>query len=313
MLTAGEKNMEEIRRETEVKKHEAMREFCDTTHESLKRLKQSAKEINEKERKFELEMTNYGVIDEWLQELLPYKVFWKVRSDWSKTHRQLETYPLCKFHEIDAKLEQSIWELETLLGDPHAEPIRAKCESLRKEIENYERYSPLIETSSFGIFRDEHWDLLSERTGLGIKPHLTLEKAVEMGLMEHAEVCEEVSAWAVKERKILLKVEAMEDTWQKMKLKFDDAGSGFAKMENEVEIQEQWEEDSKNLKSLQLHKATPEKVRKNIEVLEQTLERVERIMKNYGRFKDMWRVVEGYLTPYFCKHHPKAKEAFGVA
>lgn len=35
--------MEEIRRETETKKHEAMREFCDTTYESLRRLKQSAR------------------------------------------------------------------------------------------------------------------------------------------------------------------------------------------------------------------------------------------------------------------------------
>ena len=36
-------------------------------------------------------------------------------------------------------------------------------------------------------------------------------------------------------------------------------------------------------------------------------------MKNYGRFKDMWRIVEGYLTPYFCKHHPQVKEDFGIA
>ena len=53
-----------------------------------------------------------------------------------------------------------------------------------------------------------------------------------MGLMEYTEVCEEVSDWAMKERKIVLKVEAMENSWQKIQLKFEDAGSGFAQLEN---------------------------------------------------------------------------------
>ena len=67
---------------------------------------------------------------------------------------------------------------------------------------------------------------------MSIKPHLQLEKVIEMGLMEYTEVCEEVSDWAMKERKIVLKVEAMENSWQNMQLKFEDAGSGFAQLEN---------------------------------------------------------------------------------
>jgi len=74
---------------------------------------------------------------------------------------------------------------------------------------------PLIHALRQEGMRERHWKTISDNLNLSIQPsaEFTLKKALEMGLLHHLDVIQEVSELASKEFGIEMALKKMQEEW----------------------------------------------------------------------------------------------------
>lgn len=63
---------------------------------------------------------------------------------------------------------------------------------------------------------ERHWEQISAKVGFEVKPteDFTFQKVIDMGLIEHNEICVEVGERASKEYNIEMSLNEMEEIWK---------------------------------------------------------------------------------------------------
>lgn len=86
---------------------------------------------------------------------------------------------------------------------------------IKKRIEEFKPYIPLIQGLRNPGMRSRHWDLLSEDLGFPVRPkaNLTFSKCLEMNLQDHIDAIAKVAEVAGKEYSIEQALDKMEGEW----------------------------------------------------------------------------------------------------
>ncbi|XP_076603478.1 dynein axonemal heavy chain 1 [Chaetodon auriga] len=197
--------------------HEVANEMRRTS-KRLKECQTMAQTYNTRERLFGIPVTNYDHLQKLVKDFQPYKDLWTTASDWLRWHEGWLSDPLSS---IDPE------QLERQVTDAHKTIHKCikqfkdipDCQmvatAIRGKIEDFRPYIPLIQGLRNPGMRSRHWEMLSERIQMKVKPkaNLTFSRCLELGLQNHVNDIAHVAEVAGKEYTIEQALEKMEQEW----------------------------------------------------------------------------------------------------
>ncbi|KAM9362199.1 LOW QUALITY PROTEIN: dynein axonemal heavy chain 1 [Symphorus nematophorus] len=193
------------------------------TSKQLKECQTMAQTYNTRERLFGIPVTNYDHVQKLVKDFQPFKDLWTTTSDWLRWHENWLNDPLSS---IDPE------QVERNVTDAHK--TMHKCIKQFKEIpdcqmmatiicsriEDFRPYILLIQGLRNPGMRSRHWEMLSERIKMKVKPkaNLTFSRCLELGLQNHVDDIAHVAEVAGKEYTIEQALEKMEQEWSTIDL-----------------------------------------------------------------------------------------------
>uniref|UniRef100_A0A8C7MG37 Dynein axonemal heavy chain 1 n=1 Tax=Oncorhynchus kisutch TaxID=8019 RepID=A0A8C7MG37_ONCKI len=151
----------------------------------------------------------------------PFRDLWTTTSDWLRWHESWHNDPLSI---IDPEqLERNIClSTSFLLSLPpylptntHTPACQEVAADIRGKIDDFRPYIPLIQGLRNPGMRGRHWQLLSDRIHMNVKPkaNLTFSRCLELGLQDHVDEIARVAEVAGKEYAIEQALDKMEHEW----------------------------------------------------------------------------------------------------
>ncbi|XP_074517159.1 dynein axonemal heavy chain 1 [Sebastes fasciatus] len=212
------------------------------TNKQLKECQTMAQTYNTRERLFGVPTTNYDQLQKLVKELQPFKDLWTTTSDWLRWQESWLNDPLSS---IDPE------QLERNVTDAHKTMHKCikqfkdipDCQLvatvIRSKIEDFQPHIPLIQGMRNPGMKTRHWEMLSERIEMNVKPKakLTLTRCLELGLQNHVDDIAHVAEVAGKEYTIEQALEKMEQEWSKVvfdMLSYKETGTYILKSPDEA-------------------------------------------------------------------------------
>ncbi|XP_062252615.1 dynein axonemal heavy chain 1 [Platichthys flesus] len=208
----------------------------------LKECQAMAQTYNCRERLFGTPVTNYDRLQKLVKDLQPFKDLWTITSDWFHWHENWLTNPLST---IDPEqLERNVTDAHKTLHKcikqfkdiPDCELVAT---FIQGKIEDFRPYIPLIQGLRNPGMKNRHWEMLSERIDMKVKPkaNLTFSRCLELGLQNHVADIAHVAEVAGKEFTIEQALEKMEKEWSVILfdvLPYKDTGTYILKSPDEA-------------------------------------------------------------------------------
>uniref|UniRef100_A0A3Q3E168 Dynein, axonemal, heavy chain 1 n=1 Tax=Labrus bergylta TaxID=56723 RepID=A0A3Q3E168_9LABR len=212
------------------------------TSKQLKECQTMVQTYNTRERLFGSPVTNYDRLQKLVKDFQPFKDLWITTSDWLRWYESWLNDPLSS---IDPE------QLERNVSDAHR--TMHKCIKqfkdipgtqlvatvIRSKIEDFRPYIPLIQGLRHHGMKNRHWDMLSERIQMKVKPkaNLTFSRCLALGLQNHVDDIAHVAEVAGKEYTIEQALEKMEQEWANVffdVLPYKETGTYILKSPDEV-------------------------------------------------------------------------------
>uniref|UniRef100_A0AAZ3Q3C2 Dynein heavy chain 1, axonemal n=1 Tax=Oncorhynchus tshawytscha TaxID=74940 RepID=A0AAZ3Q3C2_ONCTS len=186
-----------------------------------KQLKESqtmAQTYNNRDRLFGIPITNYDRLQKLIRDFQPFRDLWTTTSDWLRWHESWHNDPLSI---IDPEqLERNVTDafktmhkcVKMFKDIPACQEVAA---DIRGKIDDFRPYIPLIQGLRNPGMRGRHWQLLSDRIHMNVKPkaNLTFSRCLELGLQDHVDEIARVAEVAGKEYAIEQALDKMEHEW----------------------------------------------------------------------------------------------------
>uniref|UniRef100_A0A8C7H2S6 Dynein axonemal heavy chain 1 n=1 Tax=Oncorhynchus kisutch TaxID=8019 RepID=A0A8C7H2S6_ONCKI len=148
----------------------------------------------------------------------PFRDLWTTTSDWLRWHESWHNDPLSI---IDPEqLERNVTDafktmhkcVKMFKDIPACQEVAA---DIRGKIDDFRPYIPLIQGLRNPGMRGRHWQLLSDRIHMNVKPkaNLTFSRCLELGLQDHVDEIARVAEVAGKEYAIEQALDKMEHEW----------------------------------------------------------------------------------------------------
>uniref|UniRef100_A0A4W5QVG2 Dynein axonemal heavy chain 1 n=1 Tax=Hucho hucho TaxID=62062 RepID=A0A4W5QVG2_9TELE len=163
-----------------------------------------------------MSVLQYDRLQKLIRDFQPFRDLWTTTSDWLRWHESWHNDPLSI---IDPE------QLERNVTD--AFKTMHKCVKMFKDIpgewwwkkysiiDDFRPYIPLIQGLRNPGMRGRHWQLLSDRIHMNVKPkaNLTFSRCLELGLQDHVDEIARVAEVAGKEYAIEQALDKMEHEW----------------------------------------------------------------------------------------------------
>ena len=196
----------------------------------LDELDARSKTYNTHEAIFGLEQTDYGNVAKIVKEFEPFNKMWSTAAKFADHHHLWLTAPLT---ELDAEaIEQEVnTDSKSLVkvGKQFEQRddgagCKEVCEQVRTQMEDFKPTLPLMLALCNPGMRDRHWEKLSEDIGMTVKPdkHFTLEKCLEMKLLDHVDAIDKIGEIAGKEYTLESALQGMYGQWEGIELDLMD-------------------------------------------------------------------------------------------
>ncbi|XP_071059360.1 dynein axonemal heavy chain 1-like [Pseudochaenichthys georgianus] len=221
--------------------HEVANEVRRTTKQ-LKECQTMAQTYNTRERLFGIPVTNYDRLQKLVKDFQPFTDLWTTTSDWMRWHESWLNDPLSS---IDSEqLERNVTDVHKTMNKcvKHFKDIPG-CQTVASaiciKIVDFQPYIPLIQGLRNPGMKNRHWEILSDRIQMKVKPkaNLTLSRCLELGLQNHIEDIAHVGEVAGKEYTIEQALDKMENEWSTIffdVLPYKDTGTYILKSPDEV-------------------------------------------------------------------------------
>nr|KAG5711096.1 hypothetical protein BaRGS_004740 [Batillaria attramentaria] len=210
---AGMQNYDDIK-----KGHEYANEMR-RVNKAIRECQAMAITYNARERIFNMPVTNYDRINKMMKEFEPFRNLWVGTSDWLRWYDGWMHDPLTNINPED--VERNVNEAYKIMHKSvkifHEHPaVQAIASEIKGLIEDFKPYIPLIQGLRNPGMRDRHWTMISQATGIQVKPkaNLTFSKCLEMGLHDHIEIISSTADVAGKEYAIETALDKMEREWE---------------------------------------------------------------------------------------------------
>ncbi|KAM6980842.1 dynein axonemal heavy chain 1 [Aplochiton taeniatus] len=186
-----------------------------------KQLKESqtlAQTYNNRERLFGINVTNYDRLQKLTRDFQPFRDLWTTTSDWLRWHDSWLNDPLSIIDPelLERNVSDSFKTMHKCVKQfkdiPACQEVAAE---IRAKIDNFRPYIPLIQGLRNPGMRSRHWQLLSDRIQMNVKPkaNLTFSRCLELGLQDHVDEIARVAEVAGKEYAIEQALDKMENEW----------------------------------------------------------------------------------------------------
>ena len=187
MLETIMKNMEMVRCEFNCQNHSNMMVMCMNICESLEQCEKKAKRLNERERMFCLQETDYNCIQCWMTEMRMYKCCWCTINSWYCCQDQWRNCPIenvdCAC--IQKKVEEMCCSMNLCMREMGNEKMVQVCMEIKNEIEKFRNCMPMLCLLGVPGMQARHWKLIEEKTKIRVNPQCCLQNCVDLGLMEY--------------------------------------------------------------------------------------------------------------------------------
>jgi dynein heavy chain len=121
--------------------------------------------------------------------------------------------------ELDATFEQlnkTINQAARYFKDKEFPKILENAAKIKEEIDGFKKVVPVAIALRKKGMKDRHWEMLSKETGTEIGPceGFNLNKVIELGMVDHADTCEDIGEKAYKEFNIEKSLAKMKGDWE---------------------------------------------------------------------------------------------------
>jgi dynein heavy chain len=216
-LQAGVKHAKTL---SDFDQREAYFETVNKLMDSIQDAKVQGENFNMREKVFGFAPTDYIVLDDYLEELMPFYKMWNMVSDF---YNSKNDWLHGEFKDLDGKkIEEDItdwwktsYKLAKSLEDEYSGP--ASCAyKLREETSEFRNHLPVIQSLASKALKRRHWEALSELLGKNIDPQdeLTLHDLLELDAASHIEKILEVTVAAEKEYNLERTMANMQKDWE---------------------------------------------------------------------------------------------------
>ena len=189
----------------------------------LKDAQAHAAVFNRRESIFGKRPTDYSKIRRAFEDFDPFNKFWVYARDWKSWK---VGWTECPFAELDAtEMEQKVadafkvmFKMGKQFVSKKLPTYAANCETIRLELDAFQKYIPLSLALRSPGMRDRHWEQIAEDVGVRVPhddPEFNLGKLIEMGVFapEKADEIVKVCDVAGKEYGIETAIKKMKDEW----------------------------------------------------------------------------------------------------
>ncbi|XP_067444208.1 dynein axonemal heavy chain 1 isoform X2 [Thunnus thynnus] len=188
------------------------------TSKQLKECQTMAQTYNIRERLFGLPVTNYDRLQKLIKDFQPYKDLWSTTFDWLRWHESWLSDPLSSIdpEQLERNVTDALKTMHKCIKQFKDIPdCQMVATVIRGKIEDFRPYIPLIQGLRNPGMRSRHWEMLSERIQMKVKPkaNLTFSRCLELGLQNHVDDIAQVAEVAGKEYTIEQALEKMEQEW----------------------------------------------------------------------------------------------------
>ncbi|KAJ8259834.1 hypothetical protein GJAV_G00174010 [Gymnothorax javanicus] len=221
-------------------------------HEIANEVRRISKQLNEslglaqlynnRERLFGTPITNYDKLQTMVRDFQPYRDLWTTSSDWIRWH---EGWMNDALSVIDPEqLERNVSETFRTMHKccKHFKEIAGCLDvatHVKEKVEEFQPYIPLIQGLRNPGMRGRHWDELSQRISMNVRPkaNFTLARCLEMGLQDHVKHIAAVAEIAGKEYAIEQALDKMESEWSSVEfdvIPYKETGTHILKSPDEA-------------------------------------------------------------------------------
>jgi len=208
-------------------------EIVKAIDERLKECMEKAREYNNNESILDKETTDYMTqIKKIKQDFAPYYDLWTSAEIWLNKSKDWHSSDWAKMNaaEVDTVYTERYKTIALNLRffkekcqGPNQPKMVAICETLKKSLEDFKPYLPVIAALRHDGMKERHWKEISVKLQKEVNPKaegqvFSLEKLVELGILNYQEFYEEVGEKSMREYKIELNLEKIEKEWKDVTL-----------------------------------------------------------------------------------------------
>ncbi|AWP03287.1 putative dynein heavy chain 1 axonemal [Scophthalmus maximus] len=212
------------------------------TNKQLKECQNLAQTYNTRERLFGAPVTNYDHLQKMVKDFQPFKDLWTTTSDWLHWHECWLNDPLSFIdpEQLERNVTDALKTMHKCIKQFKDIPdCQMVATAIRSRIEEFHPYIPLIQGLRNPGMKSRHWELLSERIQMKVKPkaNLTFSRCLELGLQNHVDDIAHVAEVAGKEYTIEQALVKMEQEWAPILfdvLPYKDTGTYILKSPDEA-------------------------------------------------------------------------------
>ena len=289
--------------------------------EKLGNAQEQVRSFNERENLFKLPISEYESLTDLIQRFDPYNKMWDLCFEFDSNVNEWYSEPFNKlsYSVIDKRMDSVTRETQRLMkffADCSEEATQV-LKDLKVEIDKFRAQMPLIEllTTEAIHKKPQTWQEIYEKCGLNEKEvteNFNLNYFVEINLLQHREVLEEISKKAEKQWAIEKKLTEMNDKVKGMGLELMPHKSGTHLVKTVEEIQQVLDEF---LNVIQMLKASPhiKQILKRATEIENRFITIQDCLENWMKCQRGWL----YLEPIFSsedivKKLPQEQRKFDV-
>ncbi|XP_078481026.1 dynein axonemal heavy chain 1-like isoform X3 [Ciona intestinalis] len=188
-------------------------------NKQLKECQTLAQLYNQRERLFGMPVTNYDKLGKLVKDFQPYRDLWTTTSDWMRWHESWMNDPLTSIdaEQLERNVNDSFRVLHKCAKQFKEIPgVQQVCLGMKRQVEEFKPFIPLIQGLRNPGMRIRHWDALSKDLGFPVQPKasLTFSKCLEMELADHIDKIAKVAEVAGKEYSIEQALDKMVKEWE---------------------------------------------------------------------------------------------------
>jgi dynein heavy chain len=195
-------------------------ENVESVNERLAECLEKSRQFAKNEYLVGKEARDYGRLGVMMKEFQPYSTLWLTTRTWFARHEAWTNGAWAELdpEELDTTFEQCNKNISTVVRyfkDKPFPKITENALAMKAAVDAFKPVVPVALALRKEGMRDRHWDQLSTSVGFDVRPveGFTLTSLVDLGLLAHAEVAEEVGERAFKEHHIETSLKKMQAAW----------------------------------------------------------------------------------------------------
>jgi dynein heavy chain len=212
--------------------------------ESLDRAKERVQSFVDREKLFNIDVSDYSELDVVIEQFEPFYRLWTTAIEFKYSEDEWLSAPVARLdsEEIDAAVDQWFKDSYKMFKSFDGQQIPQQVAAdLREAIEAFKQNMPVIRALCQEAMQPRHWVTLFEEIecDTDIDDALTLQQLLDIGILDHIETVENISAVAQKQFSLKSTLAGMKAEWKPMEFEtmpYKETGTYLMKGVDDIQV-----------------------------------------------------------------------------